>query len=52
VWPDLVVILSPCVDDFYSVCQRFKPVFIEALVSELSVKRFDEGILGRLAWLY
>ena len=50
-WPDFVVILSPCINDLPGFLQRPEPVLIQTAVPELAIEAFHKGILGRLAML-
>ena len=45
----LVVFAPPCFDDCPGVQQVGEPVFVEALVAQTTVERFDVGVLVRLA---
>jgi hypothetical protein len=47
----LVVLASPRLDDRPSVSQAREPVFVQTLVAQSTVERFDLGILVRLARL-
>ena len=44
-----VVLAAPRLDESLDVRQTREPMFVEALVSEPAIERFDEGVLGRLA---
>ena len=46
---DLVVVGSPCGDDLAGLLQGFKPVLVEAFISERAVEALDVGILRGLA---
>ena len=50
-WTALVIILPPVINRFPCVDYIAEPVFIEALISESSVKTFNKSVLSRLAWL-
>jgi hypothetical protein len=47
-WPLLVVVAVPSLDLLCSILQAQKPVFIQALLPEPAVKRFDEGVVRGL----
>ena len=49
--PDVVVVLSPGVDDCSRIVNAGEPIEIEAVLTELAVEALDEGVLGRLAGL-
>ena len=48
---DLVVVGSPCGDDLAGLLQGFKPVLVEAFISERAVEALDVGILSRTTGL-
>ena len=50
-WPTLVIVLSPLVDDNPGMVKGVEPVLIQALIPELAIEAFDECILCRLARL-
>jgi hypothetical protein len=44
---DLLVVGSPCGNDLAGLLQRFKPVLVQALITEGAVETLDVGVLGR-----
>ena len=50
VWTHLVVVSTPSLAFCAGFVEAQKPIRIQAFRSELAVERFDEGIVGRLAW--
>lgn len=48
--PEVIVILPPAFDLLAGIVERQEPVGVQALVPETAVERFDEGVVGRLAW--
>ena len=51
VWPEVIVVVPPPLDDFACLSQAVEHVLVEALVAQLAIERFDEGVLHRLAQL-
>lgn len=50
-WPEMVVMLSPFVDDGARISQAVEPVLVQAILAELATETLDEGIMGWLTWL-
>ena len=50
-WPVVVVVVAPVVDDRAHVAQTGKPMLGQALVTEAAVKALDVSVLNRLARL-
>ena len=48
-WPALVVVDSPPLDDFASFGDRREHVVVKAFIPELPVEALDESVLRRLA---
>src|SRR5665213_317731 len=46
----LIVFFPPGMNDLFCIDQRFEPVRIQAFISKGTIERFDESIVGRLAW--
>ena len=47
----VVVVVAPCLDDRARFTEATEHVLVKALVAQLAVERFDEGILHGLARL-
>ena len=47
----MVVFPTPGFDDNPGMAQAGEPVFVQALIPETPVKRFDASVLIGLAWL-
>ena len=52
VWPDLVIVLPPALDDLPGVSDAHEPVSIQTLVTQPSIETLGECILHRLAGTY
>lgn len=50
-WTALAIILPPVINPFPSVNIIAELVFVQAFISESSVKILDRSVLGRLVWL-
>ena len=48
-WPDLIVINSPSLDNLPGVFQAYKPVYIQAFIPKSAVEALDKCILNGLS---
>ncbi len=48
--PNLIVILTPCLDDGAGIIERFKPVLVQTLLSKATIEGFNERVICRCAW--
>jgi|TARA_B100002003_G_scaffold246025_1_gene274876 hypothetical protein len=50
-WPDVVVMMPPLVNDLAGIVESPEPMFVQTIVSECSVEAFYKRILHWLAGL-
>jgi hypothetical protein len=51
VWPDFVVVGSPCGDAVAGLLQRLEPVLNQTLIAKGAVEALDVRLMGRAARL-
>ena len=49
--PDVVVVLSPGIDDYARIVDAGEPVEIKTVFAELAIEALSERVLGWLDWL-